>query len=927
MARSLFIIMLLSGLLVLLGITALAGWILHEPALVHLFHEDLGMSPAAGGGFMLVGLALTLAALLVRRRNVEVECRKGRYHCFLMRLLELCALLLVLLGGMALVEWLAGISLGLSPDPAITRKWLVDGISYPGKMRPLTAIGFIALGWGAYLLPRTSSKWALLLTPLLTIFVIFIGLLGFIGQLIGIGLIMPTIVGPAFTSGLGFVLSGGGLLLLQYSLRPYQDSWYRDESDRITLVATFIVVATGIMGISGGFGALYQQMVEELENNLEISLQNRRKVLEDGVQEALRDSYYFSERTTRYLEPPQRAGAEAPAIVVLQKRLRHAVGLYREFAFSGARFRNLDGQVIAAEGVIMADSEFMLTLNTPVPSTLMWHDGFVIRMFIPIVVNGVLIGTLEAERRFTVENDRQDISHFGNSLDFPVCAPQGPLLQCFPFRSAGWQAVRDLPLTVHGEPISLSYGLKGISGIAHGIDYRGIQVIAAFGPVANLGLIANLEVDATEFYQRITQRLWPMLLLLLLITAAAIFLLRLQVVPLVRRMTSEIDERSKAESNLQESEAKLAEIAATLGEGVYVFDEHGIITFVNPEAERILGWSPADLLGRCYLEILHCCTSDGNADPMQRCPMDMVMRSGQSYKSSDKLFTHKNGTLIPVAVTANPIIRDGIVKGCVTSFEDITQKKQAEAELRKYRDHLELLVEERTNELHKLNRELEAFSYSVSHDLRSPLRTIRGFNRALQEDFGQLLPAEGQRYLERMNGAAARMNELIDGLLNLSHVIRKELMYTRVNMSDIATAITASLKESEPQRNVSFTIEEGLVVTADARLMHVLLENLLDNAWKFTSGRTVGQIELASQEQEGGRVFYVRDNGQGFDMSSAEKLFQPFQRYHDQDAFPGNGIGLATVQRIVERHGGRVWAVSNVEKGTTIYFTLPAATE
>jgi light-regulated signal transduction histidine kinase (bacteriophytochrome) len=225
--------------------------------------------------------------------------------------------------------------------------------------------------------------------------------------------------------------------------------------------------------------------------------------------------------------------------------------------------------------------------------------------------------------------------------------------------------------------------------------------------------------------------------------------------------------------------------------------------------------------------------------------------------------------------------------------------------------------------LHDTNRELETFSYSVSHDLRSPLRSIDGFSQALVEDAGPVLDDESRGHLDRIRNATRRMGQLIDDLLALSKVTRAEMKRERVELSDIATQIAAELARHSPKRNVAVTITPGLTATGDPHLVRLALQNLIENAWKFTGRRDQALIEVgATRDEHGAHAFYVRDNGAGYDPDFAGNLFGPFQRLHPASEFPGTGIGLATVQRIVHRHGGHVWAEGKIGEGATFYFTL-----
>lgn len=280
---------------------------------------------------------------------------------------------------------------------------------------------------------------------------------------------------------------------------------------------------------------------------------------------------------------------------------------------------------------------------------------------------------------------------------------------------------------------------------------------------------------------------------------------------------------------------------------------------------------------------------------------------------------------IPVILLSARAGEESAVEGLEAGADDYLVKPFSARELlARVRTHLDLARVRRgwANELEQANKELEAFSYSVSHDLRAPLRAIDGFSLALLQDHARSLDATGKDYLQRVRLATQRMGQLIDDLLNLSRVTRAEMHHETLNLSDLVDHVVSDLRKAHPDRNVQMTVEKGMRVVGDARLLQIAIENLLSNAWKFTSRRPKAEIRVGNTLQNGEKAYFVKDNGAGFDIAYAHKLFGTFQRLHTEKEYPGTGIGLATVRRIIHRHGGRIWAEGEVGKGATFYFTL-----
>jgi light-regulated signal transduction histidine kinase (bacteriophytochrome) len=348
-----------------------------------------------------------------------------------------------------------------------------------------------------------------------------------------------------------------------------------------------------------------------------------------------------------------------------------------------------------------------------------------------------------------------------------------------------------------------------------------------------------------------------------------------------------------------------------MGEGLSIQDLEYRIVLQNDTHRRLLG----NVTGRFCYEVY-----DHNRTACGDCPMRLAFQDGNNHL---KLRHVKNDEKeLYLEFIASPLrnAQDEIIGG-IEVVRDVTSRVKADNEVRRLNQELEERVIERTAELEVANRELESFSYSVSHDLRAPLRHISSFSSILESDYADRLDNDGKNYLSRIVSGCEKMGMLIDDLLELSQVARRELRTTRVNLSRVVRHIATSFAEREPERKVRFTIEDGVEVYGDERLLEVMLTNLLGNAWKYTAQREEAVIEFGCDTFAARPIYFVKDNGAGFDNKYSDKLFTPFQRIHGAE-FEGTGIGLAIVQRIVHRHGGNVWADGVEGEGATFYFSL-----
>lgn len=384
---------------------------------------------------------------------------------------------------------------------------------------------------------------------------------------------------------------------------------------------------------------------------------------------------------------------------------------------------------------------------------------------------------------------------------------------------------------------------------------------------------------------------------------------------------NDITGRKQMETALIESQTLYRLLAEHSSDVVTLIDSVGKVKYASPSTYYRLGYTESDLLGLDTPGILM------HVHPDDRERIGLEIKRGRQLKLPTSRYEYrlqnKQGNYIWVEdILQREFDEHGEFVQTIVNSREITERKQAEAEIKKMNAELEQRVAQRTAQLEIANKELQSFAYSVSHDLRAPLRAIDGFSQTLWNKYSGQLGQEGEHYLTRVHENTKRMGQLIDDLLVLSRISRQEMSHQPVDLMMMAKEITAEFAESEPERNVRFQIAEQAVVEGDAGLLKVVLQNLLGNAWKFTSKRDMAEIEVGFKENDNERVFFVRDNGVGFDMQYADKLFGAFQRLHSTHEFPGTGIGLATVQRVIHRHGGRIWAEAAVDQGATFYFTL-----
>jgi PAS domain S-box-containing protein len=380
----------------------------------------------------------------------------------------------------------------------------------------------------------------------------------------------------------------------------------------------------------------------------------------------------------------------------------------------------------------------------------------------------------------------------------------------------------------------------------------------------------------------------------------------------LRNMINQVAERKRAEHALLESEERNRMIVEHAPMIIYTARYSGedlFLTSMNPAFETMTGWSCEEIREKSLCSLIH---------PDDRSILREMWHvgpgAGAPHYGELRIRTKHGGYFIGAVVTT-PLISSGCVTGELGIVRDITEERRNI-----------ILLKDKGDELMEKNKELESFCYSVSHDLRAPLRIINGYTEIINRQSGSTMPSESRQAIERIKVAGKRMDRIIDDLLRLSRAGRTALVMGDVNLSSLVKNILNNLSGQEPGREKVFQVSEGLVARCDRTLIQGALENLLDNAWKYTGKNSETRITFGSVRRNGQPWYFIRDNGAGFDVKNAENLFMPFSRFHTESEFPGIGIGLATVKRIIQRHGGLISIESEVGKGTTVLFTLPGPT-
>ena len=870
------------ALLVLLGGTVMLGWWMQLSPLVRVLPGFAPMVFNTALCFVLAGSAL-LTPVSDAQQHERVTAVLGGA--------------LAIIATWVLAEHLLQTDLGI--DWAPLHDWLHDSDPNPGRMSSGAVCGFLMSGAVLILATRVRRPWMGAVVRLLTLGIGAIGVLGLVGYLVSAPLLFPQylFVGVA-------VHTAAGLLVLAVGLRS---AWRRFEwgrvplfardDDRITFVGATILAAVALAAGIASFAILQGRVQTLVGDNALAALTRRTDMFRDLIE--LR-------------EVNARIAATRPA-VLRNLRVIHTgrddgsnianvkavVDSFLKQGFNALAYHDADDEVVASGGAFVQAPAMVVTLVTPDKPELLWDDGFLLRHRIRLRDSTGEVGTVLAEQPLTaLTRLAQDMSGMGATGEMVLCMSRQERLHCFP-NQLNPRAFSTSLVNVAGELLPMTRALRGESGVIVTRDYRAQNVVAAYGPIGNLGLGMVVKIDAAEIFQPIREQLQIVIGLLLLLVAGGTLLLRSQIRPLA--------------TNLRESREQFRAVTETASDAIISADGQGTIIYFNQAAERIFGYSAREALGEPLTLLMPERFQQPHALGFQRF---LATRQARIIgKTLELVARNKDGKEFPIEISvANWTTANGNFFTAI--LRDITSRKKGEDALTT-----------RTAELETVNRELEAFSYSVSHDLRAPLRHVDGFSDMLREECGPALNQAGRRYLDTITESVKQMGRLIDDLLMFSKMGRVEMRQSQVSISDLVAEAIQELSSETNGRRVEWEIQSLPGVWGDRAMLKQVWANLLSNSIKYTRPRGSAKIRIGCSRKNGELEFYVQDNGAGFDMKYADKLFGVFQRLHRAEEFEGTGIGLANVRRIVTRHGGRTWAEAKPDEGATFYFTLRDSAE
>ena len=903
MTRTGFALRLCGGTLVLLGGAVMLGWLLHEGAVVRLHPSYPAMVLNSAASIVVAGLGLWLGF-----------DGTGRSRAFLTAAgYAICAVAFATLVQHAL-------DLELVIDWARAHRWLGAGGS-SGRMSVASASAFLCAGVFFLVAAHGRGRWAHLVLRVLWVTVAAIGVLALAGYAVDAPLLFPGywFAGIAAHTAAGLVLLAIGLRLGLQSLPWATYRLFPSDHDRITAVAVGVLALVASIAGLASFSLLQGRAQAVIAESLQASLASRGEQVQDLV--TLRES-------------GARIAASRPAVLANLRaihagkddganlaNIKAVVASFLKEGFSAIAYHDIDGKAVATGGEF-ARPEIAIPLTAGERPELLWDNGFVLRHRLAMADAAGPAGSVVVEQPLPVLTRlSRSVDALGSTGDMGLCARHGTdKLVCFPQRLN--PRVFHTPLVNGaGEELPMTRALRGERGLVITRDYREQNVLAAYAPIGKLGLGMVVKIDTAEIFLPIREQLQIVAAILIALIAAGTLLVRSQVRPLTRELRESREElRQAMTGELQAQRAALHRAQVLAGLAHVITGPDGTIESTSETLPGLIGLPEARLpqSTREWLELID------SADREEfRATAIRAARHGLRQDLEYRL-RRGDARVIDLRQVIEPIPGPGgePTGRWFSTLQDVTEQKRAEQAMRHLNADLEQRVADRTAELKAANQELESFSYTVSHDLRAPLRAIEGFSRILEQEHAETLPEASRHLLGRVHHNVEVMSRLIEDLLQFSRLGRQDLNRATIPLRAVVDECLAELGDVIARSKAVVRVGDLPPAYADSQLMARVFENLIGNALKYSRNANPPVIEVGSVEVDGELCYFVRDNGVGFDMRYAHKLFNVFQRLHSASEFEGTGVGLAIVQRIVQRHGGRAWGEAKPGEGATFYFTL-----
>jgi len=701
------------------------------------------------------------------------------------------------------------------------------------------------------------------------------------------------------------------------------------SQSRIVLVAGIILVAVTLLVGVTVFKVMQQQAEELLNKSLQSSLQSRVQLTEIEISTAFGKTTVVSTRPL-LIDQVQRVNTgvdDGTARAILNKVAQS----FLPTGLTAISVFDKEGRELATAGTFAQKPALTVALKLPGSVQLMWDGQLLLHAVADMTLAGKVVGKVMTETSLPATMGAiKDANRLGDTGEMGLCAPLGVNMQCFP-TTLNPNMMTIPRVAANGDLLPMAYALAGKTGFVKAKDYRSREVEAAYAPVGDFGLGMVLKIDGADLYTPIWQQLRILTPLLLAVLIIALLSLRWLISPLVLRLMNSQAEAHAMNQSLIDSEKQLRLQSRSLSEVIWGADigtwnwniKTGETVF-NERWAGMLGYTLDELAPitiDTWIKLVHPDDAIHANELLAKCFTGeseiYTLEARMRHKNGEWAWVSTRGRVIEWAADGEPLVMSG-------THVEITERKQAQEEILGLNTSLEQRVQRRTAQLHASNRDLQEFAYSVAHDLRQPFIAIGGFSSMLER---MVTDEPAKYYAARINAGVRQAGELTDALLALANLSRVQLSVQAVDISAMARSVMDTLQYQDPARLTRLIIEDDLIVRADPLLIKQVMQGLLENAWKFTSRKSCTEISFGMLLVEAGNlraepVYVVRDNGEGFDMTYAAKLFQSFQRLHSAQDFPGTGAGLANIRRIVARHNGEVWAESAVGKGASFFFTL-----